>query len=175
MKMSHILVVIPAKRDPVWFTLHTVLILVVHVNGVLVSVQNIRQESPKSSSGLRRIMGMRDGLAGVSYTRCWVCGCRRYGRTSHPCTGHEDHISGVLQSLTRIRVLVCLPQVEMSILGVYIPLCRFCSVADYPGLYSVSYLCGGTGVGLRHLRDMHSSTRCFTRGTVFVDPDTGDV
>jgi hypothetical protein len=72
MKTSHVLVVIPAKRDPVWFTLHAVLILVVQVNDVLVSVQHIRQEPPKSSSGLRCIMGMRDGLAGVSYTRCWV-------------------------------------------------------------------------------------------------------
>jgi hypothetical protein len=96
MKMSHILVVIPAKRDPMWFTLHTVLILVVQVNGVLISLQHIRQESPKSFSGLRRIMGMRDGLAGVSYTCCWVCGCRRDGRTSHPCTGHGDHVSDVL-------------------------------------------------------------------------------
>jgi hypothetical protein len=32
MKMGHISVVIPAKRDPMWFTLHTVLTLVVHVN-----------------------------------------------------------------------------------------------------------------------------------------------
>jgi hypothetical protein len=96
MKMSHILVVIPAKQDPVWFTLHTVLILVVQVNNVLVSVQHIRRESPKFSSGLRRIMRMRDGLAGMSYTRCWVCGCGRDGRTSHPCTVHEDHVLGVL-------------------------------------------------------------------------------
>jgi hypothetical protein len=57
---------------------------------VLVSVLHIRQDSPKSSGGLRRIMGMRDrsdGLAGVSFTRCWVCGCRRDGRTCHLCYG----------------------------------------------------------------------------------------
>jgi hypothetical protein len=66
MKMSHILVVIPAKRDPVWFTLHTVLIIVVRANYLLVSVQHIRHESQKSSSGLGYIMGMRDRLADTS-------------------------------------------------------------------------------------------------------------
>jgi hypothetical protein len=54
--MINILVVIPAKRDPVWFTLHTALIrvVVVQVMTALVSVQHIRQDSPKPSSGLRR-------------------------------------------------------------------------------------------------------------------------
>jgi hypothetical protein len=41
--MIHILVVIDAKRDPVWFTLHTALIVVVQVMTALVSVQHIRQ------------------------------------------------------------------------------------------------------------------------------------
>jgi hypothetical protein len=81
-------VVIPAKRDPVWFTLDTVLILVVHVNGVLVSVQHVRQESLKSSSGLRCIMGMRDGLAGVSYTHCWVSSTSTHPTYSMQCEPH---------------------------------------------------------------------------------------
>jgi hypothetical protein len=57
---------------------------------VIVSVQHIGLDSPKSSGGLRRIMGMRDRsdvVAGVNFTHCWVCGCRRNGRTCHLCYG----------------------------------------------------------------------------------------
>jgi hypothetical protein len=88
--MIHILIVIPAKEDPVWFTLHTALTVAVQVMTALVSVLHVSEDSPKSFSRQRRIMGIRDqsdGLVAVIVTRCWVCGCRRDKRTCHQCYG----------------------------------------------------------------------------------------